>query len=251
MINGYIGSASAGLYSIGYAIAMPLNLVIGALLAAWTPDYFEDMGNRNYKKLDSDVDKMFRLILIGAIFLMFFGQEMGKIVADEKYYDGLKIVPIVSFGYIFAALWQFWGRNIGYAKKNIWNSIIAFSSGFTNIGLNIVLIPRYGYVAAAYTTVVSYIVMAFMGWAVSKWILKLRITPMTITLKPVGVLLLFCGLVFGLESMSFGFWPMVGIKTLLFVTFIFFMILRYAHSAIAYLRPFLPQLRIWSGIDHR
>ncbi len=190
MINSYMGSASAGLYSLAYNIGVLLSLLITALLSAWNPDYFEDMNNKNYRKLNSDTDKIFRLVLSAAMFLMLFGKEIGMVLVDQRYHSGLKIVPVVVFGYIFTALWQFWGRNIGYSKKTIWISIVATVAGSVNIGLNMVFIPRYGYVAGAYTTVISFMIMAFSGWIVSKFVLKGYTTPILIFLKPLSALIL-------------------------------------------------------------
>ena len=227
MINGYIGAGAAGLYSLAYNIGMVLLLVNGAMLAAWTPAYFEDMDNKDYHKLDVDIDRIFRLILIGAMFLMLFGQEAGLVLADRKYHVALSIVPIVVFGYIFDALWQFWGRNIGYARKTIWAPIISLVAGTANIVLNVIFIPRYGYAAAAYTTVASYMLMAFMGWAVSKYILYLHTTPMRIILKPLGILMTLYSFLLIIELMGLGLWMIIGIKILLFIIFCVMMIWRY------------------------
>lgn len=219
MINSYIGSDAAGLYSLAYNIGMFPAIFISALLTAWIPDYFEDMDNKNYVKLDSDIDKMFRLILFGAMLFMLFGKEIGMVLAGEKYHSALKIVPVVVFGYIFTALWQFWGRNIGYARKTVWNSIVAVSAGFANIGLNIILIPRYGYVAGAYTTVASFMLMALMGWMVSKYVIHLHTTPMRIIVKPLCILLSVYALLIVIAQAGWGLWAMIGIKIVLFSMF--------------------------------
>jgi O-antigen/teichoic acid export membrane protein len=227
MINGYIGSNAAGLYSLAYNIGMLLLLVNAALLTAWTPYYFEDMDHKKYDKLDSDIDKIFRLILIGAMFLMVFGQEVGLILADKKYHVALSIIPIVVFGHIFHALFQLWGRNIGYARKTIWAPIISLIAGFTNIVLNAIFIPMYGYAAAAYTTVVSYMLMAFMGWGVSKYIVRLYTTPLQIIMKPLGILVILYSSLIAIELAGLGLWMMMAVKLLLFCIFSATMIWRY------------------------
>jgi len=219
MINSYIGSDAAGLYSVAYSIGMLLSLANTALLAAWTPDYFAHMDSRDYGTLDADIDRIFRLILITAMFLILFGQDVGFLLADAKYHVGLRIVPIVVFGYIFHALFQIWGRNIGYARKTIWAPIISFIAGFSNIGLNIIFIPKYGYVAGAYTTVASYMLMAFMGWAVSKYIVQLHTTPLRIVGKPFCILLGLYGAELVFARIEMAWWAMIGVKTIIFFIF--------------------------------
>jgi O-antigen/teichoic acid export membrane protein len=220
MINSYIGSDSAGLYSLAYNVGMLLSILSGALLTAWIPVYFKDMDNRDYRKVDSDIDKMFRLVLVGGMFLMFFGEEIGKLLADEKYHSGLIIVPVVVFGYIFASLGPYWGINIDFAKKTIWTSIVMLSAGTANILLNAVFIPKYGYIAGAYTTVASYMLMSFMCLVVSKFILKLHTVPVIVAIKPLLSLILFYAfsiLIF--TSKEFPLWQTYSIKALLFFGF--------------------------------
>ena len=171
---------------------------------------------------------------------MLFGKEIGMVLADQRYHSGLKIVPVVVFGYIFTALWQFWGRNIGYSKKTIWISIVAIIAGFANIGLNMVFIPRYGYVAGAYTTVVSFMIMAFAGWIVSKWILKVYTSPIIIFMKPLGMLIfLYVLSVCIFKSIDLGTLYIICIKFLLFGAFLMGMAWKYVHYAKKYLFNFL------------
>lgn len=194
MINSYRGSSDAGLYSLAYNIGMMLNIVSAALYQAWMPDYFSYMNKREYASIDSNVDKMFRLIVIAAAFLIFFGQDMGRVLASSRFHPALHIVPIIVAGYLFNAIFSIYAWNMGYAYKTFLNSLIVLSCGVLNIILNVIFIPKFGYEAAAYTTTASFFFMALFAWGANKFVVRLHTTPVSILTTPLMVLISFAGI---------------------------------------------------------
>lgn len=236
MINKYTGYADAGLYSFAYNIGMLLTLVLSALQQAWMPDYFKHMDDKNHDQLDSDIIKMVTIIIISAFFLILFGQEMGMILAKNTYHSSLVIVPIIVIGYLFYSFFTFYAWNMQYAKKNIYLSLVVLSAGSINIGLNVIFIPRYGYVAAAYTTAASYLVMALLGWVVSKVILKLYTTPLYLVVKPLIILVPFVVAYHLLVAFSLNIFLGVLLKAVLFGIFSFVLIKKYLSNILAHVR---------------
>jgi O-antigen/teichoic acid export membrane protein len=220
MINSYIDSNAAGLYSLAYKLGETLNLVSVALITAWTPDFFRQMDEKNFRQIDKDIEKTFKIIVASALFLILFGPELGKLLAHEKYHVAMWIVPLVVFGLLFNAAWQFWGRNIGYAKQTHWTSIIALSAGGANIVLNAIFIPRYGYAAGAYTTIVSYMLMAFGAWFVSKYILHLHLASPKIFLIPFGIVLVMYFFSIGMDLTNLSWGMQQGVRAILFGLFV-------------------------------
>ena len=209
MINNIINTASAGLYSLGYNIGMLLLIVIGSTQTALMPDFFKFIDDKEYNRLDNLVKKVFSIITITALGLVLFAQEIGIILADKKFHEGLQVVPIVVIGYVFFAMFTIYGRYIGYKKKTIFSSIIALTAGISNIILNAIYIPKYGYVAGAYTTVVSYFIMFILAWIVAKYILQQRITSLWMIWEPTLVMFGFIAAAYFLGDL--------GLNTILFI----------------------------------
>jgi O-antigen/teichoic acid export membrane protein len=185
MINSYKGATSAGLYSLANNIGMLVSLVTSSISSAFIPQYFKYINSKSHDALDRDVSRLFQITLLAASFLAVFGQELGMVLASSKYYEGLRIVPIVVLGYIFHAIYQIYGRCTGVVKKPIFDAIILFICGFVSIGLNVLLIPRFGYAAGAVTSVISYFCMAFLGWVVNKFVVTCYCTPLSVIGIPV------------------------------------------------------------------
>jgi O-antigen/teichoic acid export membrane protein len=184
MINSTLDAASAGLYSLGYNIGMLLLLVISSTRTALVPDFYKFLDNKEYNRLDILVKRVFSIVTLAALGLFLFAREVGFMLADEKFHPGLRVVPIVVIGYVFFGMFTVYNRYISYEKKTIYMSVVVLTAGILNIVLNAIFISRYGYIAAAYTTLVSYFVMFLLTWITVKRISEQRITPLWMIWKP-------------------------------------------------------------------
>ncbi|MBI2463469.1 oligosaccharide flippase family protein [Candidatus Peregrinibacteria bacterium] len=211
MVNRYLGSDSAGLYAFAAVVGSILTIISSAMFQAWNPDYFAHMDSKNYNQLNSDAYKIFKIIMICALFLILFGQEIGMILASKNFYDALPVIPIIVIGYIFNSIFAFYGWNIEYEKKNIYLSMVVLAAGAINIFLNMLFIPKFGYIAAAYTTAVSYFAMAFLAWFTSKCVLKIYCVPIWPILQSFFIiaLLLIIYFMISLLPLHFGFFLLI------------------------------------------
>lgn len=219
MINDIIDAASAGLYSLGYNVGMLLLMVIGATQTALIPDFMKFLDNKEYDRLDALFEKVFSIVTIAALGIVLFAKEIVIILADEKFHAGLSVVPIVAIGYVFFGMYIVYGMYPGYKKKTVYTSIVALTAGVSNIILNAIFIPWYGYIAAAYTTVASYFIMFLLAWIVDKVVLKQRITPLWMIWKPTLIMFCFIGFVYFLNMLSLNAILFFGIKLMVLALF--------------------------------
>jgi O-antigen/teichoic acid export membrane protein len=78
-----------------------------------------------------------------------------------------------------------------YEKKTKYIAAITIITGVLNVLLNYLLIPKFGYVAAAWTTLISYIVLFLLHYINVKWVIKVkRITNVRIFFRPTLILIL-------------------------------------------------------------
>lgn len=166
------GFESAGLYSFASNIAALMLIVIFVTHSAWNPFYFRYMNDKDYKSIDDDYNLIWRITLVCAIFLSFFGFEIGSILGRPEYVHQLYLIPILVVGYCFYQWSYVFMRNVGYEKKMIWNAVIVISSGVSNIVLNSVLLNIYGVLGIAISFSFSYMIMLILGWIVNRIILK-------------------------------------------------------------------------------
>lgn len=172
IINQLTGSLNTGLYSFAYNVGMIMNIVVMAMTKAWVPIFYDNLANKDFKKIDNLAYNYSKYIYFTAIGLILFSKEIVSLMADEKYHSALPIVPIIVIGYVGVFLYTLYGSYSFYRKKTGLISLATLFAGGINIGLNYWLIPIYGYVAAAYTTLVSYFLLFLFHFLNVKYILK-------------------------------------------------------------------------------
>lgn len=86
---------------------------------------------------------------------MMVGPEIVKLLASSKYWEGIGIIPpVVLANYIIFAYTLYVNIEHFY-KKTPYITLNTVIAAGLNLILNYIFIPRYGYMAAAYTTLVA------------------------------------------------------------------------------------------------
>jgi O-antigen/teichoic acid export membrane protein len=170
IIGYYRGSEEVALYDLGYRVAGVLNMfIIMPFTLTLLPSAYKMYGKEGDKRYYSKLLTYFTFILVwGGLALSLFAEELIQLFALNKdYWPSYKVVPLVIFGYIFsgmrlvAVLGQFLTRNL---KSLI---PLSLSAAFVNIVLNFVFIPIYGLIAAAYTTLLSFLFLYLLSLQIS------------------------------------------------------------------------------------
>ena len=90
------------------------------------------------------------------------------ILGGKKYLEALPIIPSLVFG-IFLSSFYYIFSNIEFLyEKTKGIFLITLGGSILNVGLNFIFIPMYGYIAAAYTTVIGYAFIALCHYIVSR-----------------------------------------------------------------------------------
>jgi O-antigen/teichoic acid export membrane protein len=94
--------------------------------------------------------------------------------------EGYSVLLPVLAGQI---LWQasmLGHKGMELMERTYWMLILACIAAIVNLVLNLILVPSYGYVAAAYTTLLSYGLYTFLIWVFSR-----RFVPWSIPFRSV------------------------------------------------------------------
>jgi len=175
IINQLKDAVQTGLYSLAYNVGSLLMIIVGALNNAWVPIFFKYLNEERYDEIQKKSDGYALVILFCAFGLALFSKEIIMVMASSKYYAALHIIPVIVLGSVFIFLYQLCVNYTFYVKKNIWISINTLFCGGLNIGLNYLYIPKHGYEAAAWTTLVSYILLFAMNYLTARYFMKERL----------------------------------------------------------------------------
>lgn len=160
MVQKMVGMAAAGIYSVSYNVGLLMRVITTSLNNAVTPWQYECLERKNYKKINDTMFSMFVLVAGCSFGLSCFAPEVMKVLADEKYYEGVYVIPPVAMGLFFSFLYTTFANIEFYFEKNRFSMYISCTGAVLNVILNYYGIVLFGFIAAAYSTLVCYIFFA-------------------------------------------------------------------------------------------
>lgn len=168
VITKLCGPVDNALYSMAYNIAMIVNVFIQSLNNAFSPWLGEMINERKYMSVKKYSYGMILLFMLGLIGVMLVAPDILFILGGEKYSNAKFVVPPVMMGYFFMFIQTLYADVEQFEKKTMGMAIATSIAAALNLGANILLIPLFGYIAAAYTTMASFAMMSFFHYIILK-----------------------------------------------------------------------------------
>lgn len=172
MIDRLCGTDKAGMYSVAYTLATILTFVLNSINNSYVPWFYqrirEGKGQEN-RSISRGIALLMAFLLLAVIAV---APEIIYFMAGGEYYEAAWVVPSVAMSILLLFYSQlFINVEFFYEKKTmlVWGSIGAAA---LNVVLNWLLIPVFGYIAAGYTTLVSYVVFALSNYATMRHIAR-------------------------------------------------------------------------------
>lgn len=161
MISKMVGNSAVGIYGTLYTVSSLSLMVWMAINSSFEPYLYQNMENpkSKIKKLSMSMLGMYSL---AAILLVYLAPEIVRILATEEYYKGIYIMPPIAGGVYFIAVSNLYSDILVYLKRTKLIMVSSAIAATLNVILNYIMIEMYGYMAAAYTTLLSYVVMAVL-----------------------------------------------------------------------------------------
>ena len=167
-ILGFFRSAQeVGIYSASYNIANQSIMFIITLFAMASGPIsmhiWEKEGEKKSKEFTSKTTRYYLIVCIPAVVgLSVLAKPLIGILVGQQFFEGYKIVPLVALGVLFLGLQQSFQVGFSYYKRTGAITFAVTISGLLNLILNFIFVPKYGYIAAATTTLISYAFLLFL-----------------------------------------------------------------------------------------
>lgn len=162
-------SDEVGVYSLGYKIGTIVSvLLVWPFQLSWPTIYFDASRRPDAGKFYSIVLTYFTLIgTFLALVLSVLAPEIIRLISGEAYWDAYKVVPLVAISYVFYGMHFVVAPGVHIMEKTkLYPLLVAIPAGI-NVGLNFWIVPRYGMVGAAMTTLVSFLLVIILTYFVS------------------------------------------------------------------------------------
>lgn len=169
-----------GVYSVAVKIYLVVKQILNAIVTVSLPRLSKYIGNGHidmYQSLLNKIRNILLLIIVPCIFGLFMlSPEIIRIISGEEYIKGATALRILSFALIFAVLACYYTTCVLIPNRNERVCLVAsIISACLNIGLNFLLIPKFSYNAAAFTTLISEVMVLVICIYFSKKIINSRV----------------------------------------------------------------------------
>lgn len=158
MIRKYCGDAQTALYGLSYTISMVVTMIASSTNKAWVPWFFDRVKDGQYRQIKNVSNTITAAISTLCILVCLLGPEILLFAGGKDYVHSAIVMPPIIAACFVNCISTFYINIEFYNKKTSGISIATVLSAIINILLNYIFIQKFGYAAAAYTTLFSSIV---------------------------------------------------------------------------------------------
>ncbi len=157
-----------GIYGANYKIAVLMTLYVQAFRYAAEPFFFSKSSERNARELYADVMKFYLIPALMIFLVVTLYIDVFKLFIGVNFREGVFIVPIVLMANLLIGV--FFNLSIWYklTNKTLIGAVLVITGALITIIINVVFVPVYGYVAAAWGHLVCYTVMILLSYLLSR-----------------------------------------------------------------------------------
>lgn len=212
------GKVQLGIYGACVKIAMIMAMITQAFRYAYEPFVFGKAKDKNSSETYATAMKFFIIFTLLAFLCVMGYMDILKHIIAPGYWDGLRVVPIVMAAEIMMGIYfnlSFWYKLI---DKTIWGAWFSLAGCTVLIAINVIFIPRYGYMACAWGGFAGYATSMLLSYFVGQ-----KKNPVSYPLRSIftyiGIALLFYTIMTFLPE-TWNVWIKLCINTLLILLFI-------------------------------
>jgi len=153
-----------GIYGANYKLGVLMTLFIQMFRYAAEPFFFAEAEKKNAPALFARIMNYF--VIAGLIIFLVVSLyiDLFKLFIGTQYRDGLQIVPIILMANLFNGIYYNLAVWYKLTDRTLSGAIIAVGGAMLTIVLLIVVIPAYGYIGAAWVTLIVYFLMTLLSY---------------------------------------------------------------------------------------
>lgn len=199
MISKISGTESTAMYGMASNVAIIAYMLWSAMNQAFVPWLTEKLAEGKKEIIKAFTYKYILIYAFGIVGIMLLTPEIIMILGGYQYVDAMYAVPPIVAGYFCVFAYSLYANVEQFYKKTVGMAIATTISAIVNVALNYIFIPKYGYGAAAYTSLVGYFLLFIIHFGIVKRIKKadsydnkfIIITVLGIFMMMFGMLILY------------------------------------------------------------
>ena len=188
-----VAADQLGIYGANVKIAVVMIMFTQAFRYAYEPFIFAKTKGEDKRTTYAMAMKYFvivdLLIFLGVMFYL----DIIRYFIDPRYFVGLRVGPIIMLAELFSGI--FFNLSLWYklTDRTQWGVYFSLIGLVIIVALNVLFVPKFGYIACAWAAFACYFVMMFLSWLVGQ-----KYYPIHYDLKSIGKYLLLALVLYGI-----------------------------------------------------
>ena len=217
--DGADAQAQLGIYGACFKVAMVMMMFTQAFRYAYEPFVFAK--HKDKKSVEAYADAMKYYIIFSYMILlgMIIYLDLLKFIIAPSYWEGLKIVPVVLWTYIFQGVYfnlSFWYK---LTDKTQWGAYFSLIGVVITFALQAIFVPRIGYMASAASSTVCFFVLMALSYFVGRKHLEIPYDLRRIGIYTGIVVAILAGYYALAHFLPINEWTKMGIGTILLIIY--------------------------------
>lgn len=162
--------SEVAVYGVGYKFGMIVEiLVVWPFQLAWPAVSFSISHRPDHRDTYARALTYLTAVLAFVFLAISFATRIALSgILGEGYHDAYRVVPLVALAYALNGIQYCVSPGIHLAERTRYLTLITVAAAFLNLGLNFLLIPRWGMMGAAWATALSFLLVAVLTGAVAQ-----------------------------------------------------------------------------------
>ena len=164
MIEKMFSEREVAIYSVAYSFSLIMNIITTSINSSYVPWTYRKLLVNDIKPLKRTTTML--LIGVGLISLLpvILAPEVMWIMAPDEYAEGVWIIPPISTSVFFTFMYSLFANVEFYFEKTKFVMVASTLCAVANVVLNAIFMPIFGYMAAGYTTMFCYMLLALVHY---------------------------------------------------------------------------------------
>jgi len=170
LLGNLVGKEQMGIYAACYKLGVFMMLYIMAFRLGAEPFFFSHADKKNAKETYAKILTWFTIL--GAFFMLFvivfIDLFATLLLGKPEYFEALQIVPIILLANLFLGIYNnlsIWYKLTDKTRFGMYFSIIG---AILTIAFNLIMIPKIGFIASAWATLITYTFMMLVSYYIGK-----------------------------------------------------------------------------------
>lgn len=221
-----------GIYSFAYKIASLSGIVMGSIYTAYNPIFYKEANNTNQIEAKNKLEEIKYFYALIALFICFsaafVSRNLVKLFFTEEYASSSHLIPVISLCFFFTQIVGLYNLMLYQEKKTKSVMVNLIISSILTIGFNILLIPVYFSLGAAFGTLLGVLCNVFLQYRSAK-----KAYNVSFKFKKIiyFLLLLFSIVIIDIVFINYSGYISLILKLLFIISLLLFTLFRYNNNS--------------------